>query len=98
MIDPKEELEEGIRENLVLVLDLLRDRIWSYAITGHVRKRDYQCVSIEWPRKGLYCYIFNDSVFIDKVMYNNGNILHNEAEIPISELSEKFIEYFSARI
>lgn len=97
-MDPKDEVEPGVRENLTLILNLLKESLCYYAITGYICKRDYECIAIEWPRKGIFCYIFNDSITIDKVIYHGRDIVRNQIDILVSDLNEKFIETFLASL
>lgn len=97
MIDPKEELEPGILQNMSVVVELLRQHFPIHESTAYRGKRDYECVSLEWPNRNIFCLIYSDSVVLDHVRLIAGTqrCIHDEEEILIGDLKERFIPIFT---
>jgi hypothetical protein len=84
-MDPKDIENKDIRKNVAVVLSLI-DRRDFYAVV-----RDVECISLEWPKSGLFCCIYDDGVDV----YQPPNML---GSIQSRDLKEQFMSVFSRAV
>jgi hypothetical protein len=59
--------------------------------------REEECISIEWPKKSIFCSFFSDLVEIDRVYtIAKGDYTHDSREISYSSLDSNFLREFES--
>lgn len=64
---------------------------------AYIGIRDYECVSIEWPSRAIYCCIYNDAVDIDKCWFtppDKVDVNHTTECVLMDDIDTEFILKF----
>ncbi len=57
--------------------------------------RDFECISIEWPDKSIFCLFFANYLEIDRVYtISKGIYYHNTREVSYNNIDKEFIVEF----
>jgi hypothetical protein len=91
-----EKLEDPvILTSLEKVLEeLLKSKEFDFLPDSHIVYREEECVSVEWPKKSIFCCFFSDLIEIDKIHTSEGKLFHDTREIKHNEIDSKFILQF----
>ena len=82
-------IDTRITKNLLVILEEFQKiDSYNYLSIAYIVHRDDECISFEWPKKSIFCCIYDESIEIDNVMSSNGTIIHRTKEFFSSQIKD----------